>query len=63
METRRCLFRHDGRVWAVRYQQGLTEHQECGPFEYLGDPVTATAVEERQVTVTRWVPVEAGEVA
>lgn len=63
-ETRRCLFRHEGRVWAVRYRQGLTEEQEIEPFEhYSGGVVPATAMEERQVTVTRWLPVEAGEAA
>ncbi|MEE4598257.1 hypothetical protein V2J94_41550 [Streptomyces sp. DSM 41524] len=57
-ETRRCLFRHDGRVWAVRYRQGLTEEQEMEPFEHYRDGVPATAMEQREVTVTRWMPVE-----
>lgn len=50
------LFRHDGRVWAVDYEVGATEHQEVELFRY--DPVTATAMEQREVTVTRWLPVE-----
>jgi hypothetical protein len=60
-ETRRCLFRHDGRVWALYYQQGLTEYQEVDNFGW-DDTVTATAVEEQQVTVTKWVPVVANQV-
>jgi hypothetical protein len=53
------VFRHpeDGIAYSVRYQVGLTEHQECDPF--YDDPVTATAVEQREVTVTKWLPVEA----
>lgn len=52
-------FRHpeDSKVYAVRYQVGLTEHQECDPFS--DDPVTATVMEQREVTVTKWLPVEA----
>lgn len=51
----RLLFRHDGHVWAVTYEQGATEHQEVPEFRY--DPVTATLMEQREVTVTRWLPV------
>jgi hypothetical protein len=57
------LFRHDGQVWAVRYEVGLTEEQECEPFG-TSDPeavVTATAMEERQVTVTKWLPINTEE--
>jgi hypothetical protein len=57
-ETRRILFRHEGRVWAVAYRTGLTEEQEVEPFEHYADLVPATAMEERQVTVTQWLPVE-----
>lgn len=59
LETRRCIFRHEGQVWAVLYQRGLTESQYVMPFEY-GEPVPAVAMEPREVTVTRWVPVENG---
>lgn len=55
------LFRLDGRVWSVKYERPATEHQEVPTFRY--EPVTATAMEERQVTVTKWMPVQAGEVA
>lgn len=51
------LFRHDGRVWSITYEVGATEYQEVDPFG--SDPVTATAMEERQVTITRWMPIEA----
>jgi hypothetical protein len=40
----------------VHYERPATEHQEVPRFRY--DPVTATAMEEREVTVTRWLPVE-----
>lgn len=55
IETRRNLFRHDGRVWAVRYQRPLTD-DEVDTFKT--DPVPAVAMEEHEVTVTRWQPVE-----
>lgn len=48
----------DGRAWAVTYEQGLTELQDdTEPWGYGRTEVTATEVEERQVTVTRWLPV------
>jgi hypothetical protein len=52
------VFRLPGetQAWSVTYEKGLTEEQEPDPF--WGDTVTATAMEERQVTVTRWEPVE-----
>lgn len=53
------LFRFDGRVWSVKYERPATEHQEVPLFRH--EPVTATAMEERQATVTRWMPIEAEE--
>lgn len=55
-EVYRLLFRYEGRVWAVEYEVGATEHQEVPAFRY--PVVTATAMEEREVTVKRWLPVE-----
>ncbi|MEU0808762.1 hypothetical protein [Streptomyces sp. NPDC005970] len=63
---RRCIFRaeDDGRTYAVEYEAAL----EVGDFELGGyapdghgwfdDTVEAVEVEEREVTVTRWEPVE-----
>lgn len=55
------IFRHpeDGLAYAIRYQEPLTEHQDCSPF--LGDTVKATVMEQRQVTITKWMPVETEE--
>ncbi len=59
VEVRELLFRHDGHVWRVTYQRGLTEYQE-GTDPWCGEStVTATAMEQREVTVTQWLPVEA----
>lgn len=57
------IFRHpgDGLAYAIRFQEPLTEEQECSPF--LGDTVKAIVVEQREVTVTKWLPVEAPETA
>lgn len=56
------IFRHpeDGRAYAIRYQEGLTEDQHCDPF--LGDTVIAVVMEQREVTVTQWMPVMTGAV-
>jgi hypothetical protein len=51
------LFRHDGAVWRVPYRSNDSEG-----VDWYDDEVTATAVEEQQVTVTKWVPVVAAEV-
>ncbi|MEU6342186.1 hypothetical protein ABZ883_14740 [Streptomyces sp. NPDC046977] len=58
-ETRRLIFRapDDGHAYLIRYRVGLTEQQDVEPFD--GDTVTATRVEEREVTLTRWEPVQA----
>jgi len=53
----------DGKTYSVCYERGLTEYQDgVDPWDD-DDEVTATAVEERQVTVTQWLPVETTEVA
>lgn len=62
--TRRCVFEApDGGVYAVEYEAKL----DVGDFElgdyapeghgWYGDTVEAVEVEERQVTVTQWMPV------
>lgn len=61
-QLRRCIFETDGRAWAVEYEAAL----EAGDYDFeppddygwYGTTVTATAMQERQVTVTRWVPQE-----
>jgi hypothetical protein len=64
VSVHKLIFRaaDDGKAYAVYYEQGLTESQDdTDPWNY-DDTVTATAVEEQQVTVTKWVPVVAAEV-
>lgn len=63
---RRCIFRadDDGRTYAVEYEGRLdTGDFELGEYMpddhgWYGDTVEATEVEQREVTVTRWLPVE-----
>lgn len=49
------VFRHpvDGLAYRVHYERGLT----ADPWDY-DTTVTATVVEERQVTVTKWLPID-----
>lgn len=49
------VFRLDGQAWEIMYR-----HHELEGMYFDDDPVTATAVEQREVTVTKWLPVEAG---
>jgi hypothetical protein len=63
---RRCVFRadDDGKAYAVEYEAPL----DTGDFEvgggmpdqhgWYGNTVNAVEVEEREVTVTRWLPVD-----
>lgn len=63
---RRCVFEapDDGKTYAVEYQAPI----DIGDYEvgggmpdnhgWYGDTVEAVEVEERQVTVTRWMPVD-----
>lgn len=64
VDTRRWVSVHelifrapdDGKAYRVRYQQPLTEHQECD--RWFGDAeITATEVEQVPVTVMQWKPV------
>ncbi|SOD80059.1 hypothetical protein SAMN06272781_6847 [Streptomyces sp. 1222.2] len=58
-KTVRLVFRHpvDGIAYAVRYQQGLTEQQDCDLWP--DDLVKAVEVEQRPVVVQQWKPVTA----
>lgn len=47
----------DGKFYEVSYSQGLTEYQDESPWEYETE-VVATEVEPREVTVTKYLPVE-----
>ncbi len=52
------VFAHDGQHWQVAWQVEATELTDCDTW---GDrrEIVATRVELRDVTVQRWVPVEA----
>lgn len=45
----------DGKAYRVTYQRGLTEHQECDTW--FDDEIEAVEMEQREVTVTKWLPV------
>jgi hypothetical protein len=49
----------DGKTYRVHYEQGLTEHQDSVDPWNDETTITATEVKPRQVTVERWLPVEA----
>lgn len=55
----RLIFRapDDGKAYRVTYQQPLTEHQECDIW-FDDSEVKAVEVEQREVTVTKWLPIE-----
>ncbi|MCP3817811.1 hypothetical protein NLX86_06575 [Streptomyces sp. A3M-1-3] len=47
----------DGLTYRVHYEQGLTENQDdTDPWNY-DDEIKAVEMEQREVTVTRWMPV------
>ncbi|QDN57353.1 hypothetical protein [Streptomyces sp. S1D4-20] len=61
-ETVRLVFRHpeDGQAYLVRYQVGLTEHQDgIDPWMRYGDTIPALEVEQQPVVVQQWKPVDA----
>lgn len=64
-QKRRCIFRaDDGRTYAVEYEAEVDSGDyEHGPgpdnHGWYGDTVEAVAVEQRPVTITRWLPIEA----
>lgn len=47
----------DGKYYKTNYSVGATECQDERPWDYQ-DTVECIEVEQRQVTVMRWVPVE-----
>ncbi|MFL1444030.1 hypothetical protein [Nocardiopsis protaetiae] len=61
VDTRRWVSVHrliirrtsDGTLWALPYELGLTEAQDCDLF--VDDPVTVALVRAEQVTTTRYV--------
>ncbi|MEU7320927.1 hypothetical protein AB0465_13985 [Streptomyces griseoviridis] len=57
-ETRECVFRaDDGKTYLVTYQRGLADNPDCDTW-FGKHTVEATEVEQREVTVTRWLPKE-----
>lgn len=67
-QLRRCVFAaDDGTTWAVEYEtridMGDYEVDESGPDDHgwHGETVEAIAVEEREVIITKWLPVGAAE--
>lgn len=64
--SRRCVFRapDDGKTYAVEYEARLDvgdyEVNEYSPEDHgwYGDTVEGIEVEEQQVMVTRWLPVD-----
>ena len=48
---------HNGRHYSVSYFRGSTEHQDEGP-EFFSDPVELDEVEEKEITVKKWVRVK-----
>lgn len=52
----------EGDAWSMGYRIGSTESQDERPWEY-DDEVVATLVREREVTVKKWMPVDASDAA
>lgn len=48
----------DGLYYEFYYDEGKTEYQDNDWYECLDDEVECIRVEERPVTVTKWLPVE-----
>jgi hypothetical protein len=48
----------DGRTYAITIQRGLTEYQDGHDMFGGDDEVEGVLVEKREVTVTRWLPVQ-----
>jgi len=49
----------DGRLWAAKYERGLTGRQDTGPFDYQ-DEVEFAEVRKVPVTVYKYEPVASG---
>jgi len=50
------VFEYEGKFYQTEYSIGATEQQDEGPWEYE-DEVECVEVEEKEVTVTKWVKV------
>ena len=63
VDERTVVFRapDDGYHYALCFDVGKTELQECSWDEELEDPVVLARVKLVQVKVDRWVPVEKGD--
>lgn len=59
-EVRQLVFAFEGELWAVHYELGLTESQDCDPFEYDPEDVEAWRVEPYQETVIKYRKVDHG---
>lgn len=55
--VKRGVFEIDGKHYAIKWNEPATELQE-GQNIWNEDPVLAVEVEEREVTVKKWVPVD-----
>jgi hypothetical protein len=51
----RLIFKLDDQAWEIYYR-----HHDMEGVYFDDDEVEATAVEQREVTVTKWLPIEAG---
>lgn len=50
------IFEYEGKFYRTSYSVGATEQQDEGPWEY-DDTVECTEVEQKEVLVKQWVPV------
>jgi hypothetical protein len=53
----RLIFSHGNKHYQVDYQRGSTEYQDERPFEYDSNDIVCILVEKKEVTVTRFMPV------
>lgn len=56
-DTHELIFELDGKTLRTYYNRGKTEYQETQPWEYE-DEIECQEVELREVTVSKWMPVE-----
>jgi hypothetical protein len=54
------VFAYDGKTYQTKYSKGATEYQMEELWEYE-DEVECTLVEQKEVLVKQWVPVEVDE--
>ena len=53
----KIVFEYEGKFYSTSYGVGATESQDEGPWEHL-DEVQCMEVEEKEVTVKRWVAIQ-----